>query len=229
MSEFNFYEKIEDKYRCPQCSKLYSNKGIGIHIWRAHTEKGRSIDPNIGYKNGRIIWNKGLTSETDLRVKKCSETFSENVKNGKIIIDRSRTIYSEERRFNLSESAKAHNLGGVRQSKWIKYKDKILGSTYELQVVIDLEKNNIKWDTCSKFKYEDPFGKIRSYTPDLYLSDYDIYLDPKNDFLINNINPSLGFKDIDKIKLVEIQNNIKVFVLSKLQLNWEYIKSLIEK
>jgi len=43
-------------------------------------------------------------------------------------------------------------------------------------------------------------------------------LDPKNDFLINNINPRIGFKDVDKIKLVEIQNSIKIFILNKEQL-----------
>jgi hypothetical protein len=69
-----------------------------------------------------------------------------------------------------------------------------------LKLAISLDENNIKWDTCSRFNYIDRFGKSRTYTPDFYLIDYDVYLDPKNDFLINNINPSLGFSDKEKIK-----------------------------
>jgi hypothetical protein len=61
-------------------------------------------------------------------------------------------------------------------------------------------------------------GIIHYYTPDFYLPEYDIYLDPKNDFLIENINPVLGYTDIDKIHQVELENNIKVLILNKDQL-----------
>lgn len=68
----------EKKYtivKCPVCEKEYSNMGIGTHIWRAHTEKGKNFDPNRGYKNGTIsAWNKGLTKETDERVAKLCKT-----------------------------------------------------------------------------------------------------------------------------------------------------------
>lgn len=43
-------------------------------------------------------------------------------------------------------------------------------------------------------------GIKHTYTPDFYLPEYNVYLDPKNDYLINNINPGLGFKDVDKIR-----------------------------
>lgn len=134
---------------------------------------------------------------------------------------------SPEALIKLSNLAKERMLGGVRQSKRIKYKDKTLGSSYELELVKNLDENNIKWDTCGRFKYIDPIGKIRSYTPDIYLIDYDVYLDPKNDFLIDNINPSLGFSDKVKIDLVEKQNKIKVIILNKHQLDWNTLKMLL--
>lgn len=124
----------------------------------------------------------------------------------------------------LSKLAKERNLGGVRQSKWIKYKDKILGSTYEYKLVLSLDENNINWDTCPRFNYIDPNGKKRTYRPDIYLIDYDVYLDPKNDFLIKNINPSLGFSDKEKIDLVCEQNNIKILILDKYELCWNKVK-----
>lgn len=136
---------------------------------------------------------------------------------------------SDEIKEKLSKIAKERNLGGVNQSKKILYKGKYLGSSYELKLAIDLDKNNIKWDVCEKIKYKDLNNKIRTYTPDIFLIDFNIYLDPKNDFLLNNNNPSLGFKDVDKIKWVMEQNNIKVFILNKNQLYWNYIKKHILK
>lgn len=57
------------------------------------------------------------------------------------------------------------------------------------------------------------------YYPDFYLIDYDIYLDPKNNYLIK--------KDKYKIECVSKQNNIKLKILNKKQLNWKEIKKLI--
>lgn len=76
----------DDKYICPLCNKEYSKMGIGTHIFRNHTEKGKSLDCNCakGYKNGtRVVWNKGLTKETDERIKKGSEKIKESWKLGK--------------------------------------------------------------------------------------------------------------------------------------------------
>ena len=126
------------------------------------------------------------------------------------------------------ENAIKRGLGGVRPSKRIVYNEKTLGSSYELEVVKSLNENRIKWDTCKKFSYFDPNGKKRTYTPDIYLPDYNIYLDPKNDYLINNINPSLGFSDIQKINLVQEQNKIKVVILNKNELDWYTIKTKID-
>jgi predicted nucleic acid-binding Zn ribbon protein len=102
-----------------------------------------------------------------------------------------------------------------------------LGSSYELKVAISLDENNILWIKPKPLKYLDPNGKFRQYFPDFFLPDYNVYLDPKNDFLINSINPYHGFKDTDKILWVEEYNKIKVLVLNKNQLEWAYIKLLL--
>lgn len=49
-----------------------------------------------------------------------------------------------------------------------------------------------------------------------------------NDFLINNNNLSLGYKDTDKIKWVELYNNIKIIILDKNHLIWDKIKEIIK-
>lgn len=103
-------------------------------------------------------------------------------------------------------------------------------SSYEVELAKNLDIHNIKWILPKRFKYyvnNDIKDKYHYYTPDFYLPDYNIYLDPKNDFLINNINPKLGYNDIDKINWVIQQNNSRVLILTKEQLRWEIIKTLI--
>jgi len=62
--------------------------------------------------------------------------------------------------------------------------------------------------------------KRRKYYPDFYLSEYDVYLDPKNDWLIQT--------DSEKIRRCCKQNNIRVFILKENQLEWNKIKNIIQ-
>ena len=94
-------------------------------------------------------------------------------------------------------------------------------------IVKSLDENGIKWDTCPRFNYVDPTGKERTYTPDIFLPEYNVYLDPKNDFLISNKNPKLGFPDTQKIMLASQQNDIRIIILNSEQLSWDYIKTIL--
>lgn len=109
----------------------------------------------------------------------------------------------------------------------IEYNGIKLGSSYELSVAMSLDENKISWIKPKPLKYTTPEGTIKQYFPDFYLPYYNVYLDPKNDFLINNINPYHGFTDIDKIKWVSEQNNITILVLDKNNLSWTNIKSIL--
>ena len=131
--------------------------------------------------------------------------------------------HTEEFKEHQRVRAQERNLGGVRQSKRIQYNGRTLGSTYELRLAEDLDRNAVKWDVGKRFSYIDPLGKVRTYTPDFFLTEYNVYLDPKNDYLINNVNPSLGFSDREKITRVMKQNNIVVLILDKNSLNWQAV------
>lgn len=126
------------------------------------------------------------------------------------------------------ENALNRGFGGFNMHK-IKYEvnGKIVDSSYEKIVAESLSENNIKWERSKRFKYHDLTGKLHYYTPDFYLPDYHIYLDPKNDYLINNVNPILGYKDVDKIKWVEQENSIKIIILDKDHLIWKQILNLL--
>lgn len=105
------------KVKCPHCNKEYSKMGIGTHIWRKHGE-GKTHDPN---KN-RVAWNKGLTKETDERVKQFGETYSKRAKEGKIISPWKGKTLSEEHKVKVSEGMKkAHKeerAWNIGMSRW---------------------------------------------------------------------------------------------------------------
>lgn len=76
-----------------------------------------------------------------------------------------------------------------------------------------LNELQIAWIRPSALKYDN-----KNYFADFYLPEFDLYLDPKN-----NYKAKLDQTKIDKVKE---QNNVKVFILLEEQLTVEYIKSL---
>lgn len=62
-------------YKCPYCDKRFSKRGIVSHIWRSHGE---------GINHSFPAWNKGLTKETDKRVKSISEKVKIAHKEGRL-------------------------------------------------------------------------------------------------------------------------------------------------
>lgn len=79
---------------------------------------------------------------------------------------------------SLSQSSK--NRGG--KSKWFEIAGKKLQGTWERNMALKFEELNINWikPTVNKdiWRYEID-GKIKSYTPDFYLPDYDLFLEIK--------------------------------------------------
>lgn len=93
----------EKNIKCTICGNLFNSLGIGSHIWRMHGN-GQNFDPNIGFKNERQIWNKGLTKEADIRVKKCGDTLSRHIKDGVLKIKRKKKFYSDKQKYKACAS-----------------------------------------------------------------------------------------------------------------------------
>ena len=203
---------------CRYCGSERKNK----NSWLNHE---RTCPKNLNRKYTPGMLGKTGRDNQYTKAKKLGLAIPDNPRKGKPGFSPPKTPEGLEK---LRQAAISRGLGGVTQSRWIEYNGKTLGSSYELILAKSLDENKIKWDTCKKIYYIDPFGKKRSYTPDIYLVDYNVYLDPKNDFLIENINPSLGFSDKEKIKLVEDQNDIRIFILNKNQLEWNTVKDIIK-
>jgi hypothetical protein len=93
--------------------------------------------------------------------------------------------------------------------------DVVLQSSYELLCSEILNEMNIKWIRPKHLKYDDD----KKYFADFYLVDYDIYLDPKNDYKAK--------LDKEKIQKVIDANNVKIFILAKNDITKEFIKLLM--
>lgn len=87
-----------------------------------------------------------------------------------------------------------------------------LESSYEAKVAQELDQHKITWIRPKYLTY-----KNKKYFADFFLTEFNVYLDPKNDYLIQ--------KDQDKIKAVMEENNVLIIILNKDQLTWEKISS----
>lgn len=118
-------------------------------------------------------------------------------------------------------------MGGWHTSKTIEYNGIKLDSQYEFIVANELDINSIKWERPTYFLWEDSNGLTHRYYPDFYLPEYNVYLDPKNDYLINNVSARFGITDVEKIEKVQQQNNVRIIILDKNNLTWQCIKEKI--
>lgn len=203
-------------WKCPHCEFIGETRAkLKIHQHKEH--------PQFCVEGG---WNKGLTKETNSIVRQYSEKCHQRYVSGELVGSFTGKHHTESHRQKLRECALSNGLGGFNMRRGINYNGTKLDSSYEVELAKSLDKNNVKWQRCKRFPYH-MNGKLHHYTPDFFLPDYNIYLDPKNDFLIESINPVLGYKDVDKIHQVELENNVRILVLNKNQLNWEYIQHQI--
>lgn len=113
--------KINDNlFECKKCKKQFTKNGIGSHYFRSHTKKGKAHDPFLNVV--RKGWNKGLTKETDNRVKKITDKIIDGYKSGRLKAHFKGKTHSTEVRLKLSNSMKkAHKENrawNIGKSRW---------------------------------------------------------------------------------------------------------------
>ncbi len=171
-----------------------------------------SVIPAIPVR--RVAWNKGKTASTDVRVQLKSL--------GQL--GKSHTV-SAATKARLSIVAKARGFGGYQplagRTKKFKVFDSYgnsttLQSTYEYACFEILCELGVNWIRPKALKYD---GK--NYFADFYLVDFEVWLDPKNDYKAKC--------DAEKIRKVKEQNNVKLYVLTKEQLTKQFIGAVIQR
>lgn len=213
--EINEEWNKNDNYECPYCGKEYSKSGIISHIWRSHTERG--LNHKTGTK-GKIAWNKGLTKETDNRVKKNGETLKDRIKNGIIIPSFSGKTHNEQTKEKISEKLSKNNNGG--KCKWFDYVKKDgsvvkLQGTWEVRFARILDIIDEEWIKIGVGHKEHSFiwddgNRKHYYTPDFYSKRLDKYFETK------------GYwwgEDEKKMEQVILQNpNVNIEIIRKKEL-----------
>ena len=89
-----------------------------------------------------------------------------------------------------------------------------LESSWEVEIAKYLDHLGISWIRPNHLQWVDSKGKKRKYFPDFYLIDYDVYLDPKNEYQIK----------IGKEKLDAIRTSYTLYYGSV-----EYLKDILHK
>lgn len=220
------YQLNHDGLICQYCGKEHKNRNsLCNHERLCKKNPNRQISPFSieGGKKG-FSPNKGKTKETSESIRKWVDTYRKNEELG---LHKSHShLHTKETKESISKTMSEKELGGIK-AKRFEYKGESLQSSYELLVAKDLDNNNVKWEKCHRaFPYIDCNEIKRHYIPDFYLPEYNVYLDPKNDYLINDYVYE-GFTTKDKIRWVQELNDIKILILDKNHLTWDKIKNLI--
>lgn len=167
------YYNLNDKWVCKECDRVFDTRqATTSHIYRAHVIPGQSTGG--GHVIGVPAWNKGLTKDTDARVKKYSDS-----QKGKIGTFKGKT-HSENAKRKISQFQSINNTGG--KCKWFKVAGQNVQGTWERDIALKFEELGIEWKKLKTLQHTFDYvmdDKIRCYTPDFYLPEYDLYLEVK--------------------------------------------------
>ena len=195
---------------CVYCQKTFSNKGgLGSHrpFCKLNPERvQRPKSPNAHPKKGSTNWAKGLTKDTDSRIKakphRLGKRFGASL-NG----------HTAETKERLSVVAKSRNLGGYVKGSgrgkkgW--YNGIFCDSSWELVYVIYCLDHNIQIvrnTDCLLYEYN---GQTRKYIPDFIVDD--MYVEIK------------GYITEQWLAKLEYNKNVKVLYEKDLQPVFEYV------
>jgi hypothetical protein len=214
------WNRLPDRqlFDCVHCGKVCKNKNsVNNHERLCKSNPNRQNHPKG--MSGKTSSRKGKTAATDPSIAKAVSTLKNRIKSGEIVPKK--IPHTEETKNLLSIKACERLQKNSKYSKNTRYGDSILESSYEVRTAKILDNLNIKWVKVRTGYIWNDNGKIRRYVPDFYLPDYDVFLDPKNDYLIK----------IDKIKIESAMelNSIRVIVLSNTQITETYIDNLFPR
>jgi hypothetical protein len=95
--------------------------------------------------------------------------------------------------------------GGKLGYRRFPYRGYKMDSRWEVDLAKWMDAEGIKWDRSRKrhmFRWIDASGDERKYFPDFYLPDFNVYLDPKNDYYLQRDLPKLNYvMDTHKVKI----------------------------
>lgn len=208
--------------KCPE-NRRKNSRGVSNNI-RKRIEEGTFVCNLIKNSEGKQIWNKGLTAETSPSIQKQMKSFKKSLEEGKVPLVWKGKKMPKSAREHMSESARKRTSPRVSKKR-IEYKCLngsivIMDSSAEVKVAKILDEHHINWIRPTFLPWLDDFNKEHHYFPDFYLTDFDLYLDPKNDYCFKVQSYKIK-------KLNQQYSNIEF--IREYDITFEYIEFLIKR
>jgi hypothetical protein len=157
---------------CQHCQKECKNENSLRNHERLCKDNPNKQKHTGGRRIGTVAWNKGK-SQRDY------PNLSRPKQKGKLF-GSALTGHTEETKRKISEKLSINNKGG--RSKWYVVSGQKVQGTWERDIAIKLDELGVKW---KKLKTNHDILKYimgekeKSYTPDFYLPDFDVFLEIK--------------------------------------------------
>lgn len=153
---------------CQHCGKeCKSANSLRNHQRLCSHNPNRQVSSFVAYNATNEPWNKGKTGLQTAWNKGLPGTFAGR-------------RHSTESKQKISEKLSINNKGG--RAKWYEVAGQNVQGTWERDIALKFEQLNIRWIKLKTNKHTLKYemkGKVRSYTPDFYLPDYDIFVEVK--------------------------------------------------
>ena len=199
-------------WTCELCGEIFRSKGLLYkHYHQVHPERVK-----------RKSWCKGLTKDINSSLMKASNTIKNKYMNCEIKPPMLGRHMSDESKKKISQFQRNAIYKRVckKTSPYVKKDGTVvkLDSSYEIKLANILDELNIEWDRPEPIEWFDKDGGKHHYFPDFRLIDYDLYLDPKNEYCF--------VVQKEKIEYVT-QHYPNVIFMHKEQISKEFILQLI--
>jgi len=188
-------------YICDRCGYSTENKQ-SYCSHRSHCkldENGNVIKRGFG-KLGSKAWNKGLTKDSDERVKQCGETLSKRIKSGELNIGWTRYNSITDPKLKHNKSVKA-GFASVK-ARALKRNRDYYSSLTEKLFYFRIKKI---FPNYTIYGFDSNF-QISIYKPDIYIKDLNLIIEIDGyKFHNNRLN-----KDIERDRFINSKLNCKI-------------------
>lgn len=184
------YLKPNSRTHCKYCKKSWNELGLGVVSGdSANHSRWCSENPKrVEYVN-KLNELRNLHITDEVRVKMRAGISHAHKRGAYKHIDFGQSMRGKHHKSEtielLRQKALKSNHRRLRRGM-VEYNGVMLDSSWELVLAQRLDELGIKWIRPESMKWVDNKGNEHNYFPDFYLTDYDLYLDPKNPAAYNS-------------------------------------------
>lgn len=217
-SKSKYYNEKADLFICECGREFLKGQSLNAHFCHCLIHRnGKPVSNKLQKLKESCNWSKGLTKESDSRIKNHSETLKRRFESGELQPSMLGKKLTKDHKENISLGRIKYLENNSNSTEWYsisngKKEIKVQG-TWELKVAEWLNSNNIYW-----IRKRIQFKGHRRYTPDFYLPNYDIWLEVKG---------YMKDQDVYKMKTVLEEHQIDLRIIEKKEIEMlDMIKSI---